>query len=268
MERKEIIRRDFPSARRGYDRKAVEMHLREVADQIEGAESGQGQGSLRLTSLAETASEKVTNIIKAAEQTAAELEREAGQQAEEAAKETRGKADEELSAARSKAEETTAEARAQAAERVKQAEQAVAGLVEEAESLRERIAALGHAQGAGLSERSEVDPQGPPTPAESPAPPAPDVDPTPAEVPEPEVPDEAPPGPEPVPEPTPEPDHPDDVPPAADGSDNGDSGARLVAMNMALDGSSRDDVQQHLASKFGIEDASKLLDDVFARVGK
>jgi hypothetical protein len=268
MERKDIIRRDFPSARRGYDRKAVEMHLRELADRIEGAESGQGQGSLRLTSLAETASEKVTSIIKAAEQTAAELEREARQQAEEAAKEARAKADQELEAARTQAEKALAEARAGATERINRAEQAVEGLVEEAEALRERIAALGQANAAASQVQLEVDPQGPPTPAESPAPPAPDVDPTPAEVPEPETPDEAPPGPEPVPEPTPEPDHPDDVPPAAEGSDNGDSGARLVAMNMALDGSSREDVQKHLASKFGIEDASKLLDDVFSRVGK
>ena len=58
------------------------------------------------------------------------------------------------------------------------------------------------------------------------------------------------------------------MPPAAEGSDNGDSGARLVAMNLALDGSSREDVEEHLKEKFGIDDASTLLDDVFARVGK
>lgn len=234
MERKEILRTDFPSARRGYDRDAVDAHLRKLADQVDLLQ-GQQEGGLGLTSLAEMASEKVTGVIRAAEQAAAQLE---------------------------------AEARAQAAARIERAEQAVAGLLDEAEALRERVAALGREVSVSGETRAEVEPQGPPTPAESPAPPAPGVDPQPAEVPEPEPPDESPPGPEPVPEPVPMPDHPEEPPPAAGVSGNGDAGARLVALNMALDGSSREDVERHLASRFGIDDASKLLDDVFARAAR
>jgi len=50
---------------------------------------------------------------------------------------------------------------------------------------------------------------------------------------------------------------------------NGDeSGARLVAMKMALDGASRKQIEQHLAETYGLSDSGKLLDDVLARAGK
>jgi hypothetical protein len=41
--------------------------------------------------------------------------------------------------------------------------------------------------------------------------------------------------------------------------------ARLVAVEMALAGSSRDEVDRHLRSAFGVTDAGDLLDDVFGR---
>ncbi|MDR9369326.1 hypothetical protein Q5424_09560, partial [Conexibacter sp. JD483] len=39
--------------------------------------------------------------------------------------------------------------------------------------------------------------------------------------------------------------------------------ARLVAIEMAVGGASRADVDEHLRSRFGVEDPSPLLDDVF-----
>ena len=52
-------------------------------------------------------------------------------------------------------------------------------------------------------------------------------------------------------------------------SGNGDdAAARLTAMKMALDGSSRDEIGSELESKFGSGDRGALLDDVLARAGK
>jgi hypothetical protein len=42
-------------------------------------------------------------------------------------------------------------------------------------------------------------------------------------------------------------------------------GARLIALKMAMDGASRDEVAAHLAEELGIADSDALLDEVFAR---
>jgi hypothetical protein len=44
--------------------------------------------------------------------------------------------------------------------------------------------------------------------------------------------------------------------------------ARLVALKMALDGSTREEVAGHLADEYGLRDSDALLDEVFARAGK
>jgi hypothetical protein len=63
-----------------------------------------------------------------------------------------------------------------------------------------------------------------------------------------------------------------DVPPAAPrdvaADDGGEAAARLVAMNMALDGASREEVDRHLAEGFAVGNRGALIDEVFARVGK
>jgi DivIVA domain-containing protein len=43
--------------------------------------------------------------------------------------------------------------------------------------------------------------------------------------------------------------------------------ARLVALNMALNGASRSETERYLAENFSIEDSSALLDDVYAQSG-
>jgi hypothetical protein len=45
-------------------------------------------------------------------------------------------------------------------------------------------------------------------------------------------------------------------------------GARLVALNMALDGASRDDVEQRLRESHGVSDPAPLIDEVFASLGR
>jgi vacuolar-type H+-ATPase subunit H len=53
------------------------------------------------------------------------------------------------------------------------------------------------------------------------------------------------------------------------GGEKGEAGAaRLVAMNMALEGASREEVEKRLAGEFEVDDREALLDDVFSRVGK
>src|SRR4051794_5621536 len=121
---------------------------------------------------------------------------------------------------------------------------------------------------------SEVDP-GPvtvpePEPPRTPEPlPEPTPEPTPERVPEPM--------PEPVPEPTPPPETPQTPEPVsskvADSnggaqSGDGDSAARLVAMKLALDGTSRDDARKQLAADYDVADLDGLLDDVYSKTGK
>ena len=117
-----------------------------------------------------------------------------------------------------------------------------------------------------------------------------EVEPGPVVVPEPSPPETPEPGPVPVPEPTPEPapepepaivpeptPPPDEATPpvAANGaapdaavkSDDAAS-ARLVAMNMALDGVSREEIETHLAENYDLGDAGSLVDDVLALSSK
>jgi DivIVA domain-containing protein len=90
-----------------------------------------------------------------------------------------------------------------------------------------------------------------------------DLDPMPAAEPAPEPEDfaAAVPEPEPEPEPAPEP-----APKPADDAD--EAGARIIALNMALGGSSREETASYLAENFSLSHPDALLDDVYAKVGK
>ena len=92
-----------------------------------------------------------------------------------------------------------------------------------------------------------------------------DVDPLPAAEPAPEPEDfaaEAP-APEPEPEPKPEP-----AKPANEADEADEAGARIIALNMALGGSSREETAAYLAENFSLADPGALLDDVYAKVGR
>ena len=75
-------------------------------------------------------------------------------------------------------------------------------------------------------------------------------------------PDAAPPAPPREPEPAPEPE------PEAPKADGDEAGARIIALNMALGGSSREETAGYLAEHFALADPDALLDDVFAKVGR
>jgi len=107
-----------------------------------------------------------------------------------------------------------------------------------------------------------------------------EVEPGPVIVPEPEPPDIPEPAPDPppepapplIPEPTPPPDEgtPPQVgaKPGAEPKADDPAGARLVAMNMALDGASREAIEGHLAESYSLDDAGAIVDDVLAFAAK
>jgi DivIVA domain-containing protein len=77
LDRSSIQRADFPTVRRGYEPGAVDAHLSELADEVEGMRRHGAQP------VAATASAQVQRILEAAESTAEQLRTEAGEEARE-----------------------------------------------------------------------------------------------------------------------------------------------------------------------------------------
>jgi outer membrane biosynthesis protein TonB len=223
--------------------------------------------------LAQAAAERLADIVDAAEKRAADVEAEA----------------------RAEAERIVSAAREEASDQVERAQGAVSRLVEQADELRSAIGKLGSdiaTQARGEPPRAEapaaeVTPQPPvvpePSPPREPEPAPPSTpEPTPPPTPEPtppQTPEPQPPGPQ-ISSDTPSTDDllaqlkggasgPGEAATARNGAtedSNGDvAAARLVAMKMALDGASRDEIAAHLEKSFSLSSADELLDDVLAR---
>jgi DivIVA domain-containing protein len=229
VEREEIERRDFPVGRRGYEQEAVDAHLREVADEIEQLRAGAVAARRPAASLAAGTSEQVRLILEAAEQGAADLREDAGRQA----KAHVARVEEAAEGMLAKLEELQAE------------------LSTLLDGLRAGGERLTHGLAALQAQVGDVDP----IPAAEPAPEPEDFA---AAAPEPEA------APEAEPEPGPEPE------PAKAAADDGadEAGARIIALNMALGGSSREETAAYLAENFSLPDPAALLDDVYAKVGR
>jgi vacuolar-type H+-ATPase subunit H len=233
------------------------------------------------------ASQRVQSIVSAAEAEAAGLLRDAEREAELMRREAQAEADRIVEDARRRADELVDE-------RMRLLSEMTDGIVERTEMLFERIDATGHVRRQfdellrGLGEAAESvgresgsrrvvgrpaahvsrpAPRVPP--ASAPAPPPPPVTHTarpasasvrPAPAPEPAPPprrDPVPPRPEPV-QRAPE--------PARRVDDHNDArfdGARLVALQMAVAGSTREEVHAELQRAFRLADPSSILDDVF-----
>src|SRR5271166_2375893 len=88
LDRQSIERRDFPIGRRGYDPAAVDAHLRGLAIEVEELQRAAATGAADM-SLASSAGTQVQSILEAAEAAAAEIER----QAADAARQVREAAD-------------------------------------------------------------------------------------------------------------------------------------------------------------------------------
>ena len=257
MDRDAIERRDFPIGRRGYDQAAVDAHLRQVADELELL---RGRAAPPPASLAAGTSEQVRVILEAAEASAAELRADAGRQAGEHVAEVQRAAGGMLSRLDELERElgTLLDALRTSGER----------LTEGVARLHEQASALGAAAAPGDDAASSMA-----APADDaalrPAPPEEDfAAAAPAEL------DSS----------TAAPANADSSPATADdlaGSPAGDggasspasgrddeAGARLIALNMALSGTSREETARYLAEHFELADADALLDDVYARAGE
>jgi len=89
LERQSIEKKDFPIGRRGYDPDAVDAHLSAVANEIDELKRSSRR---RSETLASAASEQVRAIVEAAEMSASDIQRQAEDDAAEIRSEAAGEA--------------------------------------------------------------------------------------------------------------------------------------------------------------------------------
>ena len=295
LDRQAIEKKDFPISRRGYEPEAVDVHLGALAGEVDrlqrevdraqraAATAGAPAAPKGVQSLAAVASEQVRMIVEAAESSAAEIER----TAQEEAARIRADADTEARRTRDEAVERShdhvgnvSEATLAMLQRVDAMENELGALLESLRTGTNRLTAdlsllqgnLGDLYGAAGSI------QVPAPPRARPAPPAPDEPPAPA-APLDETPEDSPPAgatvvasrpaaaPEAEQPPVPEPGGEAPAAPAERREGGGDvEGARLIALNMALNGQSREETDAYLRENFDLNDRSSLLDEVYATV--
>jgi DivIVA domain-containing protein len=236
LERQDIERRDFPVSRRGYEPGAVEAHLRRVADELEQL------ARRRADTLSSASSEQVRAIVEAAETTSAEIIRRAREDAERARSEANAQAREHVA--------RVSEATQTMLQRLDAIEGELGALVESLRTAANRLTAdLSLVQGSAGELRVAGEPQ---HAGVSPEPPTLE-----------ELADEV--EVEEAPESPAKPEVEAEAPAAQEGGDA--EGARLIALNMALNGTPREQTDQYLADNFELEDRERLLDEVYARVG-
>ena len=248
LDRKDIEKKDFPTARRGYAQDAVDAHLRALADEVEALKK-EASAKPAPDSIASGASEQVRAIVEAAESSAARIKEQA-----------------ELEA-RSLRDDAAAEGRDHVA-RVSKASKA---LVERVEAMEAEITGLTAGLAAQLGKPEAAKPA--PAPVAAPTPRSDEDDAADhavdaaagADPSEPVVEEEEEAKAAAEPEPSPEPAPAAEAKPAA--ADDDSEGARLIALNMALNGTPRDETDRYLSENFELADREALLDEVYARVG-
>jgi DivIVA domain-containing protein len=282
LDRQSIEKRDFPIGRRGYDPAAVDAHLRTLASDIE--ELQRAAGSRGGESLGSSAGTQVQSILEAAETTAAGIERDAAANAqqvrEEAARDAHTTRDEAVARARAHVEAVT-QATATLLQQVESMDGEVGGLVQSLRAGAGRLAADLAAVETNMGELYDAASGQASLPAErgqDAAWAAPSLQPQPPAVAR-QTPAVDPPSPRPVAAPaptrTPAPSYAPVTPrapsspqislPGAGGGGDLD-GARLIALNMALNGESRVQTDRYLAENFELPDRTKLLDEVYAAI--
>lgn len=273
FDRQAIERRDFPIGRRGYDPAAVDAHLRALANEIEELQRGLGAGAE--PSLATTAGTQVHSILQAAESAAADIER----QAQQAARAAREDADRDAQRTREQAIEhaqahvtAVAQATSVLLERVSSMDAEVTALVESLRTGANRLASDLAAVDTNMGELYDAASGKAAAPVTTRAVAAEAEQPRPA-VPSPPIP--SPPSPRAARPAAAE-------PPAGAGNRTNEAGesrsptsapsggdldgARLIALNMALNGESRADADRYLAENFQLADRQALIDEVYAAI--
>jgi DivIVA domain-containing protein len=302
LERQSIEKKDFPVGRRGYDPEAVDSHLAQVADQVEELRRSSRR---RSDNLASAASDQVRAIVEAAESSASEIQRQAEEEADEIREEARREARQARQQAVDEAREhvgRVSESTAAMLQRIDAMESELGALLEALRTGANRLNADLQLLEGNFSElRESAAPQGGFEPEEpagsraggspggarrgtaagsstgSPSRPAsatrplstPDLgeedfeaDPdedlfdefsseTPAAPAAPAAREAPPRAPSPL----------------ASGQDPGDTeGARLIALNMALNGTPREETDRYLAENFQLPDREALLEEVYESV--
>jgi hypothetical protein len=268
FDRQAIERRDFPIGRRGYDTAAVDAHLAALAGEFEELQRSAGDSGGE--SLASSAGSQVQSILAAAETAAAEIERQALAHAqrvrEDAARDAERTRDEAVEKARGHVA-AVAQITARLMERVGTMDGEVSGLIE---SLRAGAGRLGEDLAAvetGMGELYDAASGRAAPDADSPAPsPTPVPAPTDVQVEASEqiavAPSHSPAPPAPARTP---PERPSVAEPAEAGGADLD-GARLIALNMALNGKSRADTERYLAENYQLVNRPKLVEEVYAAI--
>ncbi|MFL5823880.1 MAG: DivIVA domain-containing protein [Solirubrobacteraceae bacterium] len=267
LDRQSIEKKDFPIGRRGYDPNAVDAHLSSLAEQVEELRSSARR---RSESLAETAAEQVRAIVEASEASANQIRADAEKDARDIRRESRSEAKqarEEATAQASQYVASVSVATGALSERVNAIEAELGTLLDGLRTSANRATADLQLLESHLTEvrdavlpRPEFEPEEP-EPVEPPR----SFEPLATEeaYQEPVYEEPAPSAPVYEPEPEPEP-----VPEPAVESDFGDDteGARLIALNMALNGTPRDEVDRYLAENFELSDRAGLIEEVYASV--
>jgi DivIVA domain-containing protein len=268
FDRQAVERRDFPIGRRGYDPAAVDAHLRALADELEELQRAAITGGADV-SVASTAGTQVQSILQAAETAAAEIER----HALENARQVREDADRDADRTREEAVErarrhvaAVAQVTARLLEHVGSMDGEVSALVESMRAGAGRLAADLSAVETGMSELYDAASGRANAIAEQPQPPR-QFEPEPPRQFEPEqrgFEAELDSAFEVTPQPV--------GAPAQSGVQAGAGvagdldGARLIALNMALNGESRADTERYLAENFQLPDRLKLIDEVYSAI--
>jgi DivIVA domain-containing protein len=288
LDRQSIEKRDFPIGRRGYEPEAVDAHLARIAEEVEelrrraaGAPAGTAKSSP--ASLAQAASEQVRSIVEAAESSAAAIERGAHDEAlrirDEAEADARQTRDEAVAQSQEQVGNVRT-ATTQMLQRVDAMESELAGLVESLRTGANRLTADMSLLEGGMGDLYDAAGREPSTPTSAAAAPS-----------SPRVVESMPMAVAPVEPAEGEAEAEERGPFAADepesaeevlveeivvveavsapepSDEDGDSeGARLVALNMALNGTSREETDRYLAENFDLADRAALLDEVYATV--
>jgi DivIVA domain-containing protein len=280
LDRQSIEKKDFPIGRRGYDPDAVDAHLHALAEEVDELKR---TARRRSESLAAAASEQVRSIVEAAETTASDIQR----QAEEEARDIRVEASNEAATTR---EHATSEAR----EYVGQVSESTGGMLERINAMENELNALIESLRTGSNRlnadlqllegnlasvkdavvpRPRFEPESASRASSGPGPEPPAAEPMASAV---EQAAPAVPSAEPFEQEA-------QVVPAAGGEmltdtahepvaasrgTNGgdDDGARLIALNMALNGTPREETDRYLAENFRLTDQRALLDEVYSSV--
>lgn len=276
LERDSIEKNDFPVGRRGYDPAAVDAHLSAIADEVEELTRSAQRPRSESSSLSTTAAEQVRTIIEAAEKSAEELQVRIEQEARQIRAEARRDARKERAQATADADREREQAQAQAREYVAKVSEAASQMLKRLDGMDAELTALNDSlrDGSGrlkdeldvleselrdlsgisrapepegaqdepeetepeLEEQDELEPEKAAEEAEAEEVEA-EEEPEPVTMAEPEV-----------------------------GVDDDAEGARLIALNMALNGTPRDETERYLAENFELSDRGRLLDEVYASV--